>query len=144
MYARGPCGNGDDLAGLGSEHVAGGGDELGEHERRCRGRRGLEVVPGGRERPPERGGHGQGAEARLERLQSTQVILDRDRVRWEQPFGGADHEPEGEQSVPLGPAGRSGEEPDEALFRRCRRPGHATRRCAAAATSAGVMSPRQR
>ena len=58
MYARGPCGNGEDLARLGSEHVAGGGDELGEHERRCRGRRGLEVVPGGRERPPERGGQG--------------------------------------------------------------------------------------
>ena len=109
MYARGPCGNGDDLARLGSEHVAGGGDELGEHERRSRGRRGLEVVPGGRERPPERGGQGQ---------------------------GGA-----GSQAAVVG---RSGEEPDEALFRRGRRPGHATRRCAAAATSAGVMSPRQR
>lgn len=144
MYARGPRGNGDDLARFGSEHVPGGGDELREHERRRRGRRRLEVVPGGRERAPERGGQGQSAEPRLERLQSTLVVLDREGVWWEQPLGGADHEPEGEQSVPFGPAGRSGEEPDEALFRRRRRPGHATRRCAAAATSAGVMSPRQR
>src|SRR2546429_7996073 len=73
MYAGGARGNGHGVAGLGPEHVPGGGHELGEHDRRGRGRPGLEMLArrgqGALQRPRER----EAREAGLERLQPAAV-----------------------------------------------------------------------
>src|SRR5213078_5340308 len=59
-------------------------------------------------------------------------------------LGGAHDEPQREQALPLGSPDGVRDQPDQARLRGSGRPGHATRRSTAAATSAGVMSARQR
>src|SRR2546427_1635843 len=146
MYAGGARGNGQGVAGLGPEYVPGGGHELGEHDRRGRGRPRLEVLArrgeGALQRPRER----EAREAVLERLQPAAVSAARDgaRLRRQQRLGGAQHQPQREHAIPCGTAPRGGEQLDELLLARGGRADHATSRCKAPATSAGAMSPRQR
>src|SRR5881397_2443168 len=128
MYTGGARGNGHGIAGLGPEHVPGGGHELGQHDRRGRGRPGLEVLArrgqGALQRPRER----EAREAGLERLQPAAVSAARDRAGLErqQRLGGAQNQPQREHAVPYGTAPRGGEQPDELLLARGGRADHAT------------------
>src|SRR2546426_1855466 len=72
------------------------------------------------------------------------MVLARHGARRQERLGGAHDEPQREQALPLGSPDGVRDQPDQALLRGCGRPGHATRRSTAAATSSGVMSARQR
>src|SRR6266508_121473 len=144
MYARRPCGNRDGIARAWTEHVPRGRDELGEDQRRGPWAGGIEVVPRRDQRPPERRGESERREPAIERRETTPVIPGRHRARRQESLRGAEHEPEREQAVSFGAAGRSGEQRDEPLLGGRGGRDHATRRSTAASTVAGAMSPRQR
>src|SRR5712691_8637878 len=144
MYAGRPRGDGDRVARVRAEHVAGRRDELRQHDGGGGGRRGLEVLAGGRQRALERGGKREAGEAGLERLEPSPVIARRDGPRGEQRLGAAQHQPNGEQTVALGAPVRGGDERDQPLLARRRRTDHATSCSTARATSSGAMSRRQR
>src|SRR5207245_6176523 len=99
---------------------------------------------GGGEGGLQRAGEGEAREPGVERLQAPPMVLARHGARRQERLGGAHDEPQREQALPLGSPDGVRDQADQALLRGSGRPGHATRRSTAAATSAGVMSARQR
>src|SRR5437879_3026418 len=144
MYTGGSGGNRDGLARLRTEHLARRRDQLGQDHRRGGGGGGLQVLARRGERPAQRPRKGEAREPGLEGLQPAAVVPARHRMRGEQPLGGTHHQPKREQSLARGSAYGVGHQTDQPLFRRRGGADHATRRSTAAATSAGVMSARQR
>src|SRR5437016_3222910 len=144
MYTGGSGGNRDGLARLRTEHLARRRDQLGQDHRRGGGGGGLQVLARRGERPAQRPRKGEAREPGLEGLQPAAVDPARHRMRGEQPLGGTHHQPKREQSLARGSAYGVGHQTDQPLFRRRGGADHATRRSTAAATSAGVMSARQR
>src|SRR5437667_3835435 len=144
MYARPARGNGHRLTRFGTEHFPCRRDELREHEGGGGRRGGLEMLARGREGALQRTGEGEAAQACFEGLQPPPVILARKWPRREQALRQPHDQPQSEQAVALGSADGLGHESDEALLSRRGGGDHATRRLTAAATSAGMMSARQR
>src|SRR3989440_637754 len=144
MYTRPPGGNRDGLTRLGTEHLARRRDQLGEDDRRGGGGGGLEVRACRGERPTQRARQGEAREPVLDRLEPAAVVSPGHGVRRQQRLGGAHHQPQREQALARRSAHGVGEETDQPLFGGRRGADHATRRSTAAATSAGVMSARQR
>src|SRR5256885_15633680 len=72
------------------------------------------------------------------------MVLDRNGTGGEQRLRRAEHEPEREQAIALWAADRVAHQREQARLRRRGHLDHATSRATAAATSAAVMSRRQR
>src|SRR6185503_10094691 len=137
MYARRAGGNAHGIRRFGAEYVAGGSDELTQHHGGRLRRRRFEMVTCRGERALEWRGEREAAETRLERLEPAAVVLGADGRGREDRFGGAYHQPQGEQPVPLRTPGRFRDQRDESLLGSGRRPyliDHATSRSIAAAT----------
>src|SRR5439155_10223160 len=96
---------------------------------------GLEGGGGGGGGALQGPGEGEAREPAVDPLQAPPMVLARHGARRQERLGGAHDEPQREQALPLGSPDGVRDQPDQARLRGSGRPGHATRRSTAAATS---------